>query len=82
MIAASEISAMGRLTGKLYNLGKKIADESPEGLKHKDAIAFFEAYNSALEFKKHGQEIALPLHLHDKVDKNLRYILTATEANI
>lgn len=75
MLDAGKLNAMGQLTGKLYKLGEKIADKSVLGLKDPDAAACFEAYNCALEFKKHGGGISLPEHLHDKIPKKLRQYL-------
>lgn len=69
------LNNLGKLTGKLYTLGEKIADASEEGLRDADATAFFDAYNQALEYKKHGRPIVLPSHLQSKVPKELRSLL-------
>jgi hypothetical protein len=75
MLDAGKLNAMGQLTGSLYKLGEKIADKSVLGLRDPDASACFEAYNCALEFKKHGGDISLPQHLHEKIPKKLRQYL-------
>ena len=78
MMDAGKLNQMGKLTGKVYRLGEKMADSSDEGLKNADSAAMFEAYTQSLEYKKHGCEIRLPLHLHKKVDKKLRHLLVDT----
>jgi len=75
LIDAGFSNEMDRLTGKLYKLGEKIADGSESLLKHPDANSYYEAYNQALEFKKHGRPITLPGHLIDKIPANLRHLV-------
>lgn len=84
MVDSGLINDVGKLTGKLYNLGKKAADKSAMGLRHNDAKAFFTAYNCALEFKKHGRPIELPRRLHSELDPRFHHFLTVprNEQNI
>lgn len=64
---------MGRLVSKLYTLGEESCDKDTDLiLKNPDANAFYEAYNQALEYKKHGCPIELPVHLIKKLPANLR----------
>jgi RNA dependent RNA polymerase len=68
--------AMGCLTGKLYTLSHKAADESAVGIHDPDAIAFGDAFKNALDFAKHGGRIELPLHLHERIPESLQKYLT------
>jgi len=56
-----------RLIGKLYKAGEDVADNTEEGLRHPDAIAFFQAYAQAIDASKHGNRIDLPPHLRARV---------------
>jgi len=56
-----------RLIGKLYKAGEDVADKSEQGLRHPDAIAFFQAYAQAIDASKHGNCIDLPEHLRARV---------------
>jgi len=67
MVDAVGIEEVNALTGKLWCLASKVADDSDLFMKDPDAIAFADAFNQALEFGKHGREIRLPHHLHSKV---------------
>jgi RNA dependent RNA polymerase len=82
MIDARLVNDMSRLTGKCYKLAESIADAACNKrlmLRHPDAMALMQAYTDALEFKKHGGKIMLPLHLHDKIlPRHLQQYLTAT----
>ena len=60
MIDAGVSNEVDRLTGILYKMAEKIADNSELILKHPNANAHCEACNQALEFKKHGRPIKLP----------------------
>ena len=73
---AGQTNEIGRLTGILYKSGEKIADTSKLILREPDALAFNEAFNQALEFKKHGRPIELPSHLIEKIPSNLRHLVT------
>lgn len=73
-----QINDMGRLTGVLYRLAEKKAKVSDLLLKDPDANALFEAFNQALEFKKHGRPISLPDRLHVEIPVNLQYLLEST----
>ena len=80
MIDGAKRNDIGALTGALYNLGAKIADESPKLLKDDDARACFAAYKNALEYEKHGRPIELPEHLHEKIrSTKLRELLTTID---
>jgi hypothetical protein len=76
MVDASQVNDVGKLTGTLYKLAEKSADNSRLFLKDPDACAFADAYKQALEFTKHGRPIYLPKHLHDKLPKALRTCVT------
>ena len=72
-IAIEEIRA---LTGHLYQLSQKAADGSPSSfIRDEDAIAFADAFNQALDHKKHGGRIELPVCLHCQVKPRLRKYL-------
>ena len=81
MIDASVNNGIGRLTGILYRMAEKIADNSDLTLRHPDANACYEAYNSCLEFAKHGRDIILPGHLIEKIPANLRSLLKSSNEN-
>jgi len=66
MLSDSAMTAK-RLIGKLYRAGEEVADESPLGLGHPDAKAYFRAYAQAIDAGKHGNCIDLPEHLRAKV---------------
>ena len=74
--ATSTIDSHGTLIGKLYKLSKKLAEESPEGIKNEGAMAFGTAFKDALDFGKHGGQIKLPLHLHKELPERLHKFLT------
>lgn len=63
------------LTGKLYGLCTRTADESKEGFFSRDARAFARAYKDSLDMMKHCRPISLPHHLHQKVPVNIRGLL-------
>ena len=70
------VNKIGKLIGTLYKRGEKIADEDHVSvLRNKDANAFFQAYNCALEYKKHGRPIELPPHLIERVPSDLRCLI-------
>jgi len=77
MIDSTAMQQLNALFGKLYSLSIKEADASPDlFMQHPDAIAFANAFTQALDHGKHGGEIFLPIHLHDKVPFKLRKYLT------
>eukprot|EP00980_Cylindrotheca_fusiformis_P019273 scaffold6591_cov106-Cylindrotheca_fusiformis.AAC.3 len=80
MVDAGLNNEIGFLTGKLYKLGEKYADNSESGLKDPDANAFYSAYNQALEYKKHGRPIALPNHLIEAIPPQLRHLVQGSDA--
>lgn len=80
MVDAGLNNEIGFLTGKLYKLGEKYADDSNVGLKNTDANAFYKAYNQSLEFKKHGRPIALPSHLIGGIPAKLRHLVRPLDA--
>lgn len=81
MVDVNSYTVIGKLTGTLFRLSQKEARESPNFMRDENAIAFADAYNKALEFKKHGNPIYLPLHLHQKLPKGLRQHATADPAS-
>jgi hypothetical protein len=76
MVCAGTVEEIGALTGKLYRLFTKTADESKDKIADPDAIAYADAFNQALEFGKHGNKIILPQHLQTQVPVKLRKYLT------
>ena len=68
-------SEIHNLIGKTHELAKKLAQKSKLMLKDPDANAYYEAYNQALEFEKHGRPITLPPHLIGGIPKNLRHLV-------
>jgi ribosomal protein L24 len=58
MVGAGAVEEMGALTGKLYTLFTKTADESKDKIADPDAVAYADAYNQALEFGKHGNKLS------------------------
>ena len=72
MVDVNAYTVIGKLTGTLFRLSQKEARDSPHFMRDENAIAFADAYNKALEFKKHGNPIYLPKHLHEKLAKGLR----------
>ena len=72
MLDVGHLNAVNQLVGKLYTQAGKMADASPICLLDTNAIALFEAYNQALEYKKHGRPIVLPQPLHEKLPAKLQ----------
>ena len=67
MIDLTAVEELGALTGQLYRLSQKAADNSQFFMRDRDAVAFGNAFNKALEYQKHGGKIQLPAHLHCQV---------------
>eukprot|EP00978_Attheya_sp_CCMP212_P009034 scaffold21264_cov42-Attheya_sp.AAC.3 len=77
MIDSTAMQQLSALFGKLYSSSIKEADASPDlFMHHPDAIAFANAYTQALDHGKHGGEIFLPIHLHDRLPFELSKYLT------
>jgi hypothetical protein len=79
IVDAGMNNEIGRLTGILYKLGENIADSSESKLQDLDANAYYEAYNQALEFKKHGRPIVLPRHLIEAIPGGLQHLVVSDE---
>jgi hypothetical protein len=76
MVDPTRYGEQGQLVGKLYKLASKAADENTElFMNDPDAMAFARAYSEALDYRKHGRNISLPFHLHEKLPLNLRKYL-------
>jgi len=69
------IQITNQLTGKLYHLTHKIADESKKNIYDPDVTHFADAFKQALDNLKHGGNIILPTHLHQRVPAKLRKLL-------
>jgi hypothetical protein len=67
MTDGSSLLDLEAITGKLYSLSKKAADDSPLFLRDRDAVSFARAYKQALDIGKHGGKIALPTRLHGRL---------------
>jgi hypothetical protein len=80
MVDAGLSNEIGYLTGKLYKLAEKLADGSESILKDPDANAYYEAYNQALEYKKHGRRITLPSHLIENIPAKLQHLVQSSDA--
>jgi hypothetical protein len=76
MTEAGSNNEMGGLVGTLYKQSEKIAKYSALNKRDPGAIAFADAYNEALEYKKHGRRIQLPAHLEKDVPKKHRHLVT------
>jgi len=76
MSDATTVTDIGALIGKLYTKSMKVAKESDLEKADPDAAAFADAYNEALEYKKHGRPIRLPIHLIDQMPKRFLGLLT------
>jgi hypothetical protein len=76
MIQAGFANEMQRLVGTLYRLSEKIARKSCLKKKDPDAVAIANAYEEALEFKKHGRPIQVPRHLQKDLAKKLHHLVT------
>ena len=64
------------LVGKLYMLSERAADDNHElFMNDPDAQAFAKAYSLALDYKKHGNPIFLPQHLHGRIPAKLHKYL-------
>jgi hypothetical protein len=63
MFDAKTNNEVGKLFGKLYEMSMEIGKNSEKKKRDPDAMALADAYNEALEFKKHGRPIRLPVHL-------------------
>lgn len=81
MTNASNIADVGGLIGKLYNLSMEIARESQKKKEDPDAMAFADAYNEALEYKKHGRPIKLPAKLIESLPERFHALLTPIHEN-
>ena len=79
MTNATAAADIGALIGKLYTTSMKIARESNLKKADPDAAALADAYNEALEYKKHGRPIRLPSHLINHLPKRFRYLLTTCD---
>lgn len=75
MTEAGPTNELGALVGALYKLSEKTAKKSPLHKRDPDAIAYADAYNEALEYKKHGRPIQLPAHLEKDMPKKLRHLI-------
>ena len=76
MVDAVAVEEMFALCGRLYTLYTKAADDSKDKIADPDAIAYANAYNQALEFRKHGNKIMLPRHLLSEIPMRLRKYLS------
>jgi RNA dependent RNA polymerase len=76
MTDATAAADIGALIGKLYTTSMKLARESNLKKADPDAAALADAYNEALEYKKHGRPIRVPLHLINQLPKRFRHLLT------
>lgn len=65
------------LIGSLYNIYWDTAESSDAYMNDRDAKAFADAYDQALEFMKHGRPIVLREDLQEKVKPALRKYLVA-----
>ena len=74
MIELTAVEEIEALAGQLYRLSQKGVDNSRFFMRDKDAVAFGNAFNKALEYQKHGGKIPLPdhLHLHCQVKSGLQ----------
>lgn len=76
MMDSNTTLLVNQLIGKLYKLSERYADnDKVDFMNNKDAIAFADAYNQALENGKHGTKINLPKHLWEKVPKKFHCCL-------
>ena len=76
MTDATAAADIGALIGKLYTTSMKLARESNLKKADPDAAALADAYNEALEYKKHGRPIRVPQHLINHLPKRFRHLLT------
>jgi hypothetical protein len=67
MLDFSVVSKASEITGKLYNLSVKSANQSKDGIYDCDARAFARAYKDSLDTLKHGGVVKLPKHLQGKI---------------
>jgi hypothetical protein len=67
MLDFSRVKNVSELSGKLYCLCTKIAEESDEGIWDTDARAFGRAFKDSLDMIKHSGDVELPSHLREKV---------------
>ena len=70
-------NAESQIIGKLYTLcvsaSKKVGGKVD--IYDKDACSFAQAYQDALDIKKHGGKIYLPSHLNDSIPSSLKHLL-------
>ena len=72
-----ELGGVQQLIGKLFKLSRDKAHKSELGNADPDAIAFAEAYDSAIDYQKHRRPIYLPSHLHKELPKGLQQYVVA-----
>ena len=73
----SSVHDVGELISKLYKLSQDFAEKDKERfIRNPDAEACADAYYEALEHGKHGTKIVLPVHIHEKIPKRLRPLLS------
>ena len=65
------------MIGKLFKLSRDKARQSVLGNADSDAIAFADAYDSAIDYQKHRRPIYLPSHLHKELPKGLQQYVVA-----